>query len=81
MRASSATMLLIAVLMIIIILALIVIIGLTVRLQAGCGTGQGDGAIMQFVSFSQDQVVCLFDALRQWFEFLMAQIQKVSEHL
>lgn len=81
MRTSSATMLLIAVLMIIIILALIVIIGLTVRLQAGCGTGQGEGAIMQFISFSQDQIVCLFDTIRQLFDLLMVQIQKLSEHI
>lgn len=81
MRTSSVTMLLIAVLMIIIILALIVIIGLTVMLNTGGASSQEESAIMQFVTFSQEQVIGIFDALRQGFDYLIVQIQKISEYL
>lgn len=81
MRASSVTMLLIAILMIIIILALIVIIGLTVMLNTGAGDSQEQSAIMQFVTFSQELMIGIFDTIRQWFDYLMVQIQKLSQHL
>ncbi|MDH7510374.1 MAG: hypothetical protein QHH04_04960 [Methanolinea sp.] len=81
MRTSSVTMLLIAVLMIIIILALIVIIGLTVMLKTGGASSHEESAIMQFVTFSQEQAIGIFDAIRQWFDYLIVQIQKISEYL
>jgi hypothetical protein len=74
-------MLLITVLMIIIILALIVIIGLTVMLKTGGPSSQEEGAIMQFVTFSQEQAIGIFDTFSQWFDYLIAQIQKLSEYL
>ena len=81
MRASSFTILLIVLLMIIIILALIVIIGLTSMLGAGSTGGEETGPIIQFVTLAQEQVLAFFDCLQQWFNYLIIQIQKLSEAL
>ncbi len=79
MRTSSFTILLIVLLMIIIVLALIVIIGLTAMLGTGSTTGEETGPIMQFVTLAQEQMLLFFDCLQQWFNYLISQIQKLSE--
>jgi len=81
MRTSSVTMILIAVLVIIIVLALIVIVGLAVMLNTGGTSGQEQSAIMQFTALFQEQAIGVFDAISQWIEYLMVQIQKLSEYL
>ncbi|OPX68021.1 MAG: hypothetical protein A4E37_01128 [Methanoregulaceae archaeon PtaB.Bin056] len=79
MRTSSFTILMIVLLMIIIILALIVIIGLTAMLGTGSTSGEETGPIMQFVAIGQEQMLSFFDFLQQWFNYLITQIQKLSE--
>ncbi len=81
MRTSSLTMILIAVLVIIIILALIVIMGFAIMLNTGGTSGQEQSAIVQFADFSQEQAAVAFDAISQWIDYLMGQIQKLSEYL
>ncbi|MCQ8893825.1 MAG: hypothetical protein NQU46_04250 [Methanolinea sp.] len=65
--------------MVIIILALIVIIGLTVMLNTGPSSGPESSPVYQFVTFSQDMLVGFFGVIEQWFDFLMVQIQKLSQ--
>lgn len=81
MRSSSFTILLITILMIIIILALIVIIGLTVMLNNGSEADTGTGPFIQVIKLIEDQLFMFFDAIQQWFEYFMRQIQKLAEML
>ncbi|MCU0631541.1 MAG: hypothetical protein MUC66_01015 [Methanolinea sp.] len=81
MRAGSFTILLIVLLMIIIVLALIVIIGLTAMIGTGSPAGEEAGPILQFVTLAQEQVLAFFNCLQQWFEYLLIQIQKLSQAL
>ncbi len=81
MRASSFTMLMIALLMIIIILALIVIIGLTVMLNNGGNATEETGPFLQFITFVQEQILATFGSIQQWIDYLLGQIQNLSEML
>ncbi|OPX71866.1 MAG: hypothetical protein A4E40_01569 [Methanoregulaceae archaeon PtaU1.Bin059] len=79
MRTSSFTILMIVLLMIIIVLALIVIIGLTAMLGTGSTVGEETGPIMQFVTLAQEQMLSVFDYIQQWVNYIIIQIQKLSE--
>jgi len=81
MRTSSVTLILIAVLMIVIVLALIVIFGFAIMLNTGGASSQEQNAIMQFAALFQEQVIGVFDVIGQWIDYLMVQIQKLSEYL
>jgi len=71
----------IVLLMVIIILALIVIIGLTVMLNTGGTSGEATGPFLEFVSLVQEQLLAFFDCIQQWIDYMMSQIQKLSEIL
>lgn len=81
MRASSFTMLMIALLMVIIILALIVIIGLTVMVSNGGNATEETGPFLQVIDLVQEQLLAFLDCIQQWIDYFLNQIQKLSEML
>lgn len=81
MRSSSFTILMIAMLLIIILLALVVIIGLAITINYGDAPQEEAGAIYTFVLWSEYIMERIIQALQDFLDFILYQIEQLSRSI
>ncbi|HOP67159.1 MAG TPA: hypothetical protein PLM96_05135 [Methanoregulaceae archaeon] len=81
MRSSSFTILMIAMLLIIILLALVVIIGLAITINYGDAPQEETGAIHTFVLWSEYIMERIIQALQDFLDFILHQIEQLSKSI
>lgn len=82
MRSSSFTILLIALLLIVILLALMIIIGLTIMLNTGNATQEGNlGPLMQFVHSLETLLDTFFAGVQDWIAYFIEKLEEISRAL
>jgi len=81
MRTSSFTVLMIALLLIIILLALVVIIGLAITINYGDAPQEEAGAIYTFILWSEYIMTKVIQAIQDFLEIVMYQIEQLSKSI
>ncbi|MBP1928023.1 hypothetical protein J2741_000570 [Methanolinea mesophila] len=80
MRSSSFTILLIALLLVVILLALMIIIGLTIMLNTGTPTQEGDlGPLMQFVHSLENLLNTFIAGVQDWIAYFIEKLEDISK--
>jgi hypothetical protein len=79
MRSSSFTILLIALLVVVILLALMIIIGLTIMLNTGSTSQEGNlGPLMQFVSSLENLMDTFIAGAQEWIAYFIEKLEEIS---
>jgi hypothetical protein len=79
MRSSSFTILLIALLLVVILLALMIIIGLTIMLNTGNASQEGNlGPLMQFVNSLETLLNTFIAGVQDWIAYFIEKLEEIS---